>query len=115
MKKITTLFTTLLFIAAVVVSNQLQAQSSCAWAKKAGGTFEDAGTGVTTDASGNVYAIGYYYSSTITFSTTTLHNPFGAGPYMYLTKYDSCGNFQWAKQAGGNGGTSPMGVAVDGG
>jgi len=113
MKKITTLFTTLFFVAAVVLSNQAKAQQSCAWAKKAGGSFEDAGTGVATDANGNVYAIGYYYSSTITFSTTTLHNVYGAGPYMYLTKYDSCGNFQWAKQAGGNGGTNPMGVATD--
>ncbi len=113
MKKITTLFTTLLFVAAVVLSNQAKAQSSCAWAKKAGGTFEDGGNAVATDASGNVYALGYYYSTTITFSTTTLHNVYGAGPYMYLAKYDSCGNLLWAKQAGGNGGTNPNGLATD--
>ncbi|HXD93528.1 MAG TPA: SBBP repeat-containing protein [Bacteroidia bacterium] len=113
MKKITTLFTTLLFVAAVVLSNQAKAQSSCAWAKKAGGTFEDGGNAVATDVSGNVYALGYYYSTTITFSTTTLHNVYGAGPYMYLAKYDSCGNLLWAKQAGGNGGTNPNGLATD--
>ncbi|MFI5140837.1 MAG: T9SS type A sorting domain-containing protein [Bacteroidia bacterium] len=113
MKKTTTLFTTLLFIIAVVLSNQTKAQSSCAWAKKAGGSYEDGGTGVATDASGNVYAIGYYYSSTIVFGSTTLHNLYGNGPYMYLAKYDSCGTLQWAKQAGGNGGTNPTGIATD--
>ena len=112
MKKITTLFTTLLFMAAVL-SNQIKAQSSCAWAKKAGGSFEDGGNAVATDASGNVYALGYYYSSTIAFGSTTLHNVYGAGPYMYLAKYDSCGTLLWAKQAGGNGGTNPNGIATD--
>jgi len=113
MKKITTLFTALLFVAALVLSNQTKAQSSCAWATKAGGTYEDGGNAIAADAFGNTYALGYYYSSTITFSTTTLHNVYGAGPYMYLAKYDSCGNFIWAKQAGGNGGTNPNAITTD--
>lgn len=113
MKKITTLFTTLLFVAAVVLSNQAKAQSSCAWAKKAGGTYEDGGNAVATDASGNVYALGYFYSLTMTIGSTTLHNLYGAGPYMYLAKYDSCGTLQWAKAAGGNGETNPNGLATD--
>ena len=112
MKKITTLFTTLLVITAVFLSTQTKAQS-CTWVKKAGGTYEDGGNAVATDASGNVYALGYYYSSTIVFGTTTLHNVYGSGPYMYLAKYDSCGTLQWAKQAGGNGETNPNGLATD--
>src|ERR1700756_183233 len=112
MKKITTLFTALLFFTGLILSNQLQAQS-CPWAKKAGGTYEDGGTGIATDGSGNVYAIGYFYSTTIAFGSTTLHNIYGQGPYMYLTKYDSCGNVLWAKAAGGNGGTNPTGVVAD--
>ena len=104
MKKITTLFTTLLFIVAVVLSNQAKAQSSCAWAKKAGGTFEDLATSVTTDAFGNVYTVGDFFSQSITIGTSTLHNlAYNNGEaMMFLTKYDACGNFKWAKQLGGN-------------
>lgn len=115
MKKITTLFAALLFLTAFCITNQLKAQSysTCPWAKKAGGTYEDGGTAIATDAAGNTYAVGYFYSTTIVLGTTTLHNIYGQGPYMYLAKYDSCGSLQWAKAAGGNGGTNPTGVVAD--
>jgi type IX secretion system substrate protein len=117
MKKITTLFTTLLFVAALVLSNQTKAQSSCSWANKGSGTYEDNGNAVATDPSGNLYALGYYYSTTFTVtgssSNTVLHNTYGAGPFIYLVKYDSCGNILWAKSAGGNGETYGNALATD--
>ena len=116
MKKITTLFTLLICISTLIISNQAKAQS-CPWAKKAGGSFDDGGSAVATDASGNVYALGHFFSSTIVFGANTLHNTntsFG-GACTYLVKYDSCGNVQWAKQAGdiSGGNTYGMGLATD--
>ncbi|MHB8258827.1 MAG: T9SS type A sorting domain-containing protein [Bacteroidia bacterium] len=105
MKKINTLVTTLLFVSAVVLSNQVNAQTSCPWAKKAGGVNEDFGSAVATDASGNVYQLGNFYSPSVLFGSTTLHNQaYAASNYggeIFLVKYDSCGNVIWAKQAGG--------------
>jgi hypothetical protein len=105
MKKINTLFVSLLFASTVILSNQLKAQS-CSWAYKAGSIYEDNGTSVATDASGNVYYLGNFYSQSIVFGTTTLHNlqfsSFNKGSDIFLVKYDSCGNFIWAKQAGGD-------------
>ncbi len=116
MKKTTTITTLLLFIA-IVLSNQTKAQSSCAWAKKASGTNEDQGFAVATDALGNVYYLGNFYSQSILFGTTTLHNqPYQASNYaseIFLVKYDSCGTFIWAKQAGGNNDAIGTGIATD--
>ncbi|MEO8759664.1 MAG: T9SS type A sorting domain-containing protein [Bacteroidia bacterium] len=107
---------TLLFISIVVLSTNLQAQS-CPWAKKAGGTSEDNGTAAATDQSGNVYYLGNYYSQNITFGSTTLHNinygGYNKGADLFLVKYDSCGNFIWAKQAGGNYNTRGKCITTD--
>ncbi|HTA61811.1 MAG TPA: SBBP repeat-containing protein [Bacteroidia bacterium] len=118
MKKITTLFTMLLLVAAICSSNQAKAQLSCAsWAKKGGGSNEDAGKAVATDHNGNVYYVGDFYSISAVFGTTTLHNQAYAdtsiGAEMFLVKYDSCGNFIWAKQAGGRYDVIATGIATD--
>ncbi|HEY4798495.1 MAG TPA: SBBP repeat-containing protein, partial [Bacteroidia bacterium] len=101
-----------------LVINQYANAQTCAWAKKAGGTNGDFGMSVAADASGNVYYLGDFYSATIVFGTTTLHNqPSQAsnfGSEMFLVKYDSCGNFKWAKQAGGKISTRGTSVTVDG-
>jgi hypothetical protein len=85
------------------------------WAKKQGGTGVDKGHDIAVDASGNVYATGFFQSSTITFGSTTLTN---AGPMytkdMYIVKYDSSGNAIWAKKAGGSQDDEGWSIAVDG-
>jgi preprotein translocase subunit YajC len=69
------------------------------WAKGAGGTSSDYASGVSTDAEGNVYVTGYFWSSSITFGSTVLTN---AGlTDIIMTKYDSNGTVLWAKSAGG--------------
>jgi hypothetical protein len=111
MKKITILLTALL-IAAFVLPNQSKAQS-CPWLKKAGGNSDESSSAVATDASGNVYYVGYFASANVTFGTTTLHSPSGYAQ-MYIAKYDSCGIFKWAKSGGGtSNNTFANGVAVD--
>jgi hypothetical protein len=47
------------------------------WAKSAGGSTDDEGNSVSTDASGNILVTGFFYSPSITFGTTTLSNAGG--------------------------------------
>lgn len=100
-----------------IFTNNANAQQACTWAKKAGGTAEDWGANVATDNAGNVYYLGSFTSQTITIGTTTLYNQpyqaFNFGEEMFLAKYDSCGNFKWAKSAGGDAETIGRGLACD--
>lgn len=107
------LFTALFFSAVAIVN----AQNACPWAKKAGGTQEDFGSAIATDASGNVYSVGNFFSQSITIGSTTLQNQpyiaFNYGSEVFLAKYDACGNVAWAKRAGGNSDTYATGIAAD--
>jgi len=81
------------------------------WAKSSGGTIDDEGEGVATDASGNIYITGVYFSPSIIFGNDTLLN---VGNYdIFLAKYDSSGNVLWAKRGGGNYADFASGVAAD--
>ena len=73
------------------------------WVKKSGGTAQDYGRAVTSDASGNVYVTGSFYSASMSFSTTSLTNKdnTGTSPDVFVVKYDPSGNVLWAKSAGG--------------
>lgn len=74
------------------------------WAKTAIGSAPDVNNSVTTDTLGNVYITGGFRSNTITFDTITLFN---SEPYttsdVFIVKYDSSGNVQWAKSIGSTG------------
>jgi hypothetical protein len=78
------------------------------WAQRAGTTGYDWGFKTTTDVLGNIYVIGSYDSPSITFGTNTLTN---GG--MYIVKYDASGNVLWAKDAGGAGNSSGIGIITD--
>ncbi len=81
------------------------------WAKSEGGTSSEVSTGVCTDASGNVFITGLFFSPTITFGTTTLTN---AGSMdIFIVKYDATGNVLWAKSAGGVYGERGQSVCTD--
>src|ERR1035437_9982771 len=81
---------------------------SWAWARSGDGTniitpnYEE-GTSITTDAFGNVYMVGYFPTSTITFGSTTLINDSSGTRDIFIVKYDQSGNVIWAKSAGGTG------------
>jgi hypothetical protein len=70
------------------------------WAKGAGTQGDDRGYSITTDAFGNVYAIGGTNYS-ITIGASTFYNV--GGRDIFIIKYDSSGNVLWAKGAGGSG------------
>jgi hypothetical protein len=69
------------------------------WAKSVGGSLNETGLGIGTDAGGNIYATGYYQSSSLTFGSTTLTNS-GSDDY-FIVKYNPAGNVIWAKGASG--------------
>jgi hypothetical protein len=71
------------------------------WAKSVGGTNYDYGYSVSADASGNAFITGAFESSSITFGSTTLTNAASEFTNVFIAKYDSNGNFLWAKSAGG--------------
>jgi hypothetical protein len=73
------------------------------WAASAGGNNDDYVTSVSTDPWGNVFIAGYFFSTTFTIGGTTLSNA-GAttdSSDMFVAKFDSLGNFKWARRAGG--------------
>ncbi|HEV7230229.1 MAG TPA: SBBP repeat-containing protein [Bacteroidia bacterium] len=68
------------------------------WEKKAGGKGNDYGDGLALDKKSNVYITGLFVD-TISIGTTTLTS--AGGEDIFIAKYDSSGNFLWAKRAGG--------------
>ncbi len=93
----------------VFITKYAGASGTRLWTKSAGGfndengpNANDNGGTITTDANGNVFAIGYFSSAQITFGSTTLNNTTGSYD-LFVVKYDSVGNVLWAKSAGGTG------------
>jgi hypothetical protein len=110
MKKV---FSILVSIAiGILLTASLFAQSpDWLWAKSAGGTFDDYGNSVATDANGNTFVCGYFESPSITFGSYTLTN--AGGRDIFLVKYDASGNVLWAKSAGGTEDDRGYSVATD--
>lgn len=66
------------------------------WVKQASGTGRSLGKSISTDILGNYVITGHFWG-TVTFGTTTLINP-DISQEIFIAKYDSLGNFIWAKQ-----------------
>ena len=70
------------------------------WAKTGGGDNSDQLNSLCTDLFGNVYITGIFDGDNMIFDTDTIINAnYGAGD-IFLVKYDSTGNVQWAKRFG---------------
>jgi len=85
------------------------------WARTWGGSDNDFGCGVAADNSGNIYVTGGYYG-TVDFDTgggTDEHT--SSSVYdVFLSRFSSSGDFQWARTWGGSGNDLGYGVAADG-
>jgi len=82
---------------------KLDASGNLVWAKAMGGSSQDEGTSITTDASGNVYTTGYF-RETADFdpSITETANLISVGlEDIFIQKLDASGNFVWARAMGG--------------
>lgn len=70
------------------------------WARTAGGSKTDDGSGIALDGLGHLYVAGRFDSAAIFGSTNLL----SAGGYdAFLAKYDTSGNLIWVKIGGGAG------------
>jgi hypothetical protein len=87
------------------------ASGNVVWAKSAGGLSYDRAISLALDAFGNTYITGWFYSSTLSFGSTTLTN--AGGSDLFLAKYDAAGNVVWAKSAGNTDVDEANAVALD--
>lgn len=81
------------------------------WAKSAGGYWNDKALGVTYDNLGNVYVCGVFIDTAF-FETSTIYGHIG-GKDIFVAKYDTNGNFQWVRQAGGPGQDEAKAIKCD--
>jgi gliding motility-associated-like protein len=95
--------------------SKLDASGNFVWAKQFGGPVTHPLV-MTTDASGNVYATGFF-SGTVDFDpgagVTNLIELAGTGGDIYILKLDVSGNFVWAKSMGGSLADVANSIAVD--
>lgn len=80
------------------------------WVKKAGGSGNDQGNGISVDGFGNCYVSGYL-SNGGTFGSTTL-TALGSVD-GFVSKFDGSGNSIWAKIEGGSEGDYGYAVSAD--
>ncbi|HEY1039096.1 MAG TPA: T9SS type A sorting domain-containing protein [Bacteroidia bacterium] len=91
------------------------------WAKSIGGGFDDIAYSITTDVSGNVYLTGYFSGASVDFNpsplaadTAYLSSIGGAGNTdIFFAKYDSNGNYLWAKSVHGTSNDKGRSIGVD--
>lgn len=81
---------------------KLTSAGAFVWAKRIGGTGNEVGSDVTTDASGNIYTIGSF-TGTVDFdpNATTVNVTSAGKRDVFILKLNSAGNYVWAKQIGG--------------
>ena len=96
---------------------KLTAGGSFVWARTWGGNGDDTGNGIAVDSAGNVWVAGRFQDSA-DFDPglgTDTHVAGGASGNndAFVCKYDTNGNFQWARSWGGIYGDEAYGVAVD--
>ncbi|MEM6262037.1 MAG: tail fiber domain-containing protein [Bacteroidota bacterium] len=71
----------------------------------------DNGSGISTDAAGNVYTVGLFSSPNPTFGTSTLVNN---GQWdLYIMKINIAGQIEWAMNAGGSGNDYAPSISTD--
>ncbi len=80
------------------------------WARRFGGTLEDAPRDVAVDGTGNVYVSGGV-RGTAAFGTLSLTSTGDAD--AFVAKYDAAGTIQWVRSGGGAGADQANSLALD--
>jgi hypothetical protein len=85
------------------------------WAKGIGGTGGNQGNSLTLDGSGNVFVTGYF-TGTADFdpSASTANLTSAGGTDIFIAKYNSLGDYVWAKGIGGTTNDSGNSLTLDG-
>jgi hypothetical protein len=94
--------------------SKLDGAGNFVWARQVGSMKYEWAGGVALDASGSVYATGYF-SDTVDFDPGPGMFPLSsAGDQdLFLSKLDDDGNFIWARSLGGSGEDRGLAVTVD--
>jgi len=79
-------------------------------AKSSGGGSSE-GVYCATDFNGNLYSTGYFFGEII-FGNDTLTNYSGGSSAIFIVKYDSLGNVEWASSTT-SGIAYPLGLSTD--
>lgn len=82
------------------------------WAVRAYGATNDYAGGVTVDASGNSYFLGYFDGSNCTVGSSNMSNTFIGTYDMFVAKYNTSGAFQWQAKSTGTANEVPA-TAID--
>lgn len=84
------------------------------WAKKAGGSGNDQGNKIVTDAAGNLFVSGSFHNEP-RFDSVTLKtsNPNANDYDSFIAKYSTAGQVQWAKAISGTDKNGIAGIATD--
>jgi len=93
---------------------KLDTAGNFVWAKQVGGTGTDLSNTISLDVSGNIYTTGYF-RGTVDFdpgSGTFDLNSAGSDE-VFISKYDSAGNFVWANDIGGADSDKGVSIAID--
>ncbi len=93
---------------------KLDSAGNFVWAKQAGGGAHAAGTAVSLDDSGNVYATGYFQATVDFDPGAGVVNLTAASSDVFVLKLDNAGSFVWVKQMGGTSDALGNSLAVDG-
>ena len=85
------------------------------WSRSRGGRGTDIGDAVGFDSNGNVYSSGVF-SGEVDFNpgTETVTLTSSGSNDMFISKFDSAGNYLWAKRFGGTGADGSTPISVDG-
>jgi len=109
----TIFFKTIIFFVFLLNYSVLTAQDFV-WAKAMGGTSDDYGNSITTDASGNVYTTGYFRGTADFDPSAGTTNLTSAGEYdIFIQKLDASGNLLWAKAMGGTSSDKGNSISTD--
>lgn len=85
------------------------------WAKSMGSILADQGSNVAVDKIGNVYLTGIFQGTADFDPGSGIDTITAVRAYdAFLAKYDSSGNYVWAKNLGGSGADYGLGVTTDG-
>lgn len=82
----------------IILAKYDPSSSTWLWAKKIGGSGNDAATGTILDNNGNIYLTGYF-ANTLNFGGSSISSYGNLD--AFVAKFDSSGNFVWARKAGG--------------
>ena len=86
------------------------------WAKRIGTSLGDGCHDIDVDYLGNVYITGYFYGTSTDFDPgpgTALLSSVGNSGDVFFAKYDSSGNYLWAKSVGGSSYEVGNGITAD--